>query len=426
MESTDSVRMARVLRLCRKLQTTTFRRQKLELLERFLNKGMLKKVFALVMDPQVQFGLTSSQLEPYINFKLKTELIRADKRFATWVNRLTDLAEGKLSSTDAVSTLVPLFKKSTYEERHLMLSILDKSLNLGVDFAMAQKIFGKDFIKLPEDFMKAGMFNPDLDIEFPVLVEPCIDGERFKLIVSPSGECKAYDCSFADNSRLFKSYYPSLIKRSQRLEQSLEVDVMVIYRDWSHTFACLHTRGLSYEQQWEQLDLFVLDVIVGGNTNTPYSKRRDRAASVAATWKKNGLKAQLIPAVEADSFKAVRKLVKSCREPKGIILKDPQSKYVRKRDSYWLKVRPASLERFSARVEELILAADSNPNSLCGLVLRGEDGKKVILKQFRGESQRLIVAEVGGRLVGRAVEYMKDGNGEPLFCRMRPHRTVNG
>jgi hypothetical protein len=118
--------------------------------------------------------------------------------------------------------------------------------------------------------------------------------------------------------------------------------------------------------------------------------------------------------------------LKSVKSSKGLIIKDPESPYCRKRDTYWLKVRPENLVVFNATVEEMIYENPKNPNTLTGLILKSEDGTRVIIKQFRGTKQRLIVAEWGQSLIGRAVEYELDPQGDPIFKRWRPRHTVNG
>lgn len=426
--SSDSVRAYRILRLCRRLQSTTVRKKKVELVEKFPHKGMLRRIFALTMDPQVHFGFTSATLEPLLESKeYSSELYDADTRLKAWVNTLTSLSKNTFKG-DAVGTLLDLLDETTYEERTLLLSILDKRLNVGIDFATAQRLFGRDFVVLPKDFMKAGLYETDMDIDFPVIAEPLIDGGRFKLVVTEDGECQAYDSSFATNTGFFQPFFPALQRRAAKLKKLIEVDVLLSApgKDWGYVYALLYTRGKSYEEQREELRVYVLDVVVGDNTDTAYSKRRDRAVRVATDWKTEDLNVRIVPCVEVNSRKELMSRLKSVKSSKGLIIKDPESPYCRKRDTYWLKVRPENLVVFNATVEEMIYENPKNPNTLTGLILKSEDGTRVIIKQFRGTKQRLIVAEWGQSLIGRAVEYELDPQGDPIFKRWRPRHTVNG
>ena len=75
---------------------------------------------------------------------------------------------------------------------------------------------------------------------------------------------------------------------------------------------------------------------------------------------------------------------------------------------------------------ELIYDPEGGLNTLCGLMLKAEDGKLALCKRFPHEVLKHNLAERGHKLIGTAMEFTVDADGKPIFYRLRPNRTVNG
>jgi len=202
--------------------------------------------------------------------------------------------------------------------------------------------------------------------EFPVIIEPKYDGIRV-VFLKTDFDVKGYtrNENLLNNYGNFDAIYEQVKQMLSKGNWMLDTECFV--DDWSTTASLLRT----YNSDKSLLKFYVFDIINLDNDEDNLYERKKRLQKIDFDKYKNFV---LTPYVIAHNMEDYKKAYnKWVGEYEGIMLKDPNSKYVFDRSFSWLKVKP--YKDITATIIGFEEGRGKYKNALGAFILKTKDGK---------------------------------------------------
>ena len=166
-----------VYEIIKELEETSGTNDKLAILEREKNNDLLKLVFRLALDPQIQFYTKRIP-------EVKTRRNQGTITFNTALKRLNKLSSRAVTGNAAQEYLEKLLECLMPDQREIIARIILKDMRCGVARGNVNKAWGKDFIPEFPCMLCQSYSEKNLEeIEYPAIIQEKCDGMRIAFIV---------------------------------------------------------------------------------------------------------------------------------------------------------------------------------------------------------------------------------------------------
>lgn len=312
---------------------------------------VLQQVLKYSYDSSIRFGIASNKIE------MPVTLAPHPIDFDSWVFTLLDQVMAETRPSVKKELIEEQLGKLDSSSKTLLVRIIDKDLRAGFGETIINKVCKTLLTKF--DVMLAKPFAARLVPSWPMLVEPKLDGLR----------CIAeVDCG----SKIVR-FFTRSGKAIDSLS-NLEHEVLVFAMQFgtaeiplpSVAFDCEVTSGTflesmssvrSSKEQVTEGTLHVFDVLVRGPGHSPIALsdaelqeqgtqqvRRQRLQAGFTVLKKHLPELKFVKLTESyavTSEEEVFTMYERCRDAglEGVIVKDPNAFYVKKRSASWMKIK---------------------------------------------------------------------------------------
>lgn len=289
-----------------------------------------------------------------------------------------------------LSKLSKILKVVSKNELVLLKRILLKDLQIGLSNEVINKLY-PNLIQYPTRFMMPGDYAPNLSITFPIIAEPEFRrGIRIKMVSVPKGITGAYSQSYKVYSMLFKGPLEILSGVSEKLGKVVEVDTYLVCLDRGIASILNNITSLSrilLREVETRTNLYVFDFIIQGDEKIPLERRKETVTKFVARVRKKTKVSNIsvmpyIMALDREELKKANNVISKKAKIKGIIIKDPNSPYSYKQDSFWLRYRNIEVER-----GRLLQVITGHISPCGGVLVRRSNGRKFLLTNL-SSSQR--------------------------------------
>jgi DNA ligase-1 len=407
--------------------------EKQRLLSAHSNNPALRNVFLLTYDWSHTFGFlpTDSQL-----VSTNTNSGGPASRWKEFKSILDALSTRKLTGNAAKTRVLKFLRSVSKTEAKWYVRILARDLRIGVNVKTIAKVWPGLLNTYQVQLAKT---YPDTHpTQFPVAVEPKLDGYRFTIVVE-DGRAAALSRNGREYANLaFLAAQFATVCRNGVFDGEVKAD-----SGWNNTSKLLRTVILTHKQVEEinKIKFWVFDYIPlkdfkAGVSSLTDAQRRERLKGYCGRIDKLGYKnVVLVPRLVAKDQGDLEALLGEyvSRGFEGIMIKDPDAKYevALHRDGrtpYWLKYKP--FEQVDATIVSLVPGTGKNKNRLGAFIVRYENGDEARVGTGFTDKQRDKYWEAGDDLIGKLVEIKRQRDvGDsvaivrfPVFIRIRDAR----
>lgn len=301
-------------------------------------------------------------------FKLtkKVDKEAVKQRFMTFISMLKKDYQFRVHKkgevTDTLLHTVPIFASVPLhsKEANFYYRLLNGE-NFGIDYSLVVDIVGEDFIdkNLFPSFCEGIRSTRNKSSNFPLYVEPCIDGDKLK-ILADHGKVTVV----SQNGNVFTGIFKQLEKKLSLLSAShkFEIDAMGYAKDYSLNSwrTLIYTRFTSISRLESKsefdpslLHISIYDMIIDDKYNEKLSIRKTYVNKLVEKCENSKiLYVQRMLSRKAESLDDLQYLLKGRinksfgkeinEQRKGYILKSCSSTYTYGRNDDWVKVRHES------------------------------------------------------------------------------------
>lgn len=410
-----------ILDLIEKIAATSKRTEKKQLLDKVKMSAMAMEIFQRALDPFITFGVT------------RKEFASSGKGTNTFsvetVQLLMDLGKRKLSGNAALDAIEDHLETMTEKSVELFWRVISKDLRCGMAASSVNEVW-PNLIKV-FDLMLAEPLD-EKRLEFPVIVEPKLDGVRVCAKVDAPNKHVEFLSRSGKPFTTFNVIKKDLLKAFEQQKLAWMLDGEVVTGSFNKTVSEVRRK----EGQAEDAVFYIFDGMSWFNFASmtdakPLLKRwnsllRDSALS------SDGLPAiQLIPQRIAYTVDEVHAIYAEYRAQgfEGAIVKHIEAPYEKKRSHSWMKMK--NQDSVDAPVVGVFEGTGKYEGLMGGLIVELESGVKVRVGSGLSDDQRkeFWKAWHDGELEGRIVEveyheYTPDGSlRHPRFVRFRDSLT---
>lgn len=212
-------------------------------------------------------------------------------------------------------------------------------------------------------FELAYLYRPGMEINFPVFVEPKLDGIRVFVVVDKDGEVSVWTRNRKRLEGLEELY------QECRLPKNTVLDGELYYNDWNTTVAYINSgENLEKLRLWV-FDIFPLDQL--RRSTLPLWKRKQKLSTLRGKCRY----IKVMPSIRCSEWRCVVNVYKRLlkRGFEGAMIKDIHSEYqFGKRTSDWLKLKERDFLTFKCVGAEE--GKGKNKGKLGALILRSKGG----------------------------------------------------
>lgn len=414
------------------LHSTSSRTEKENILLTNKDNALLKKTFELVLNPYVNFFITSvpQELPPSIlEEELNSELEITEDIVIGYLYQQAFGSVDRKELKEGVAAFNFLCKDE--DVRSLLDSIIKKDLGCGVGASTVNKVW--DSLIPTYKLMKAEEKAHLKGIKYPAFVDEKIDGVRMTAYVTPAGEVELKSSSgktyqALDNiksqvgdyySKIKESYYDGCIIDGELIAIK---DGEFIGRAKSNGLALKALLGTATQQEEDMLEFVCFDLlgsamqIEQGFDSSTLVTRRQSFIKLESYSHIYPVKSRFVED-EASAIKFFDRIVSAGGE--GVVVKSHDSPYEAKRSKHWVKLK----KEYEADVIITDAKPHSKKNGMIGsLTVESSDGKvigSVGTKMSDALRKELYTLSSTGTLLGRiaTIQFMEltDKKGKRSF-----------
>jgi len=437
--------MKKVYEIIKYLERTNSRSAKIAILRANRDYEMLKSILYYCYNPYLQFGVSSDKLPK--GRRMNTLIpVTVDDVF-----RLLDKLATKQSATEKEKQLLAdMICTLGKEAEYVFKRIIDKDLKCGVNVKTIKEVFGDDFIpefsvmlaKLSavvikkdrkyefasdEDRMEVERFLNECNGEF--YINPKLDGVRCiaeidvrnRKVKLWSRNGKLYELPFLEQ-RILDAINMEKVNDDEIM---LDGEITVGIGDFQTMMQLARRKTLKPHQYRiiESVKYNVFDVVI------PDVALKDRIKILKEVVKQND-HVKLVEYVEgiANMDFILEQFVKYKELGyEGIMLKDKNAKYERKRTNAWCKVK--DVLTIDVEVIDVVEGTGKYKGMVGALVCKDENGTVFYVGSGLSDSQRKEWWLNKNKIIGKVIEvkvqeFTKDGKPRfPTFLRIRPDKS---
>jgi len=326
-----------------KLESDNSRLFKEALLKENKDNDLLRRVFVAAGDPYTMFYVSKfTKRDPSPG----SAVVSGDGALAYIFPVLESLSSRKATGNEARSTVEGMYASCDPQAQKWFERILLKNLRCGVSETTVNKIwpdaiqkFGVALAESIDSKVVDGKLQINEPIVYPVVVEPKLDGLRC-IAIKEGGVVTLY----TRNGTLLETL--PTIKRVLEAHalDNIVLDGESLGADWSESASVIMSRKKAKDDS--NIVYHVFDVV-------PLSKWRDRSSTTSFSDRRQFLEGVFIRGTSAKCIRITDKIIANNDEDiltfyqkclsqgyEGVMVKDPGAKYVWKRSSSILKLKP--------------------------------------------------------------------------------------
>jgi len=335
--------------------------KKILLLKNYRHQKILKQVLINIYSPLRLFKISPKK----VKIRLYTEKSKPSFRFILFLSLLNQKTKNKISLIRLKRSLSPIFSTAEKLEKDLYSRILNKDLQIDLKLGVVNAAFPK-LITFPGSFTESTSFPINAKLDFPLIAEPELDGDRIK-IFSSKGDSIAFTKDYSLVTKMFKNLINLISHLSKKWDTNIEMD------------------GILSNNK-----LYVFDIILDKEIKTlKYRKRKILTKILSLLEKEISPEVLMLPHIIIKDRKSLRKAIYNLRqkEIKGLILKDPLST---SKKPLWLKINENFITNI--KIVEIVkkkFLEDSSKNT-CGTLVCKLNGKECSIEDIAKKSREYL------------------------------------
>lgn len=329
-----------IYKILEALESDNSRLEKEAILRKNVNNENLKKIFESAYDPYINYYISK--------FKKPIASETDDSRLNDFFKLLEKLSSRLITGNAAKSSVVELFSKMNKLEQKWCERIILKNLRCGVSETTINKIWPgtiKPFAVALAETLDAkttdGEFEISKDeVKYPVYIEPKLDGLRL-IAIKENGKVTLY----TRNGSLIETL-PSIVSALESSSyNNIVLDGEIMGESWNESASVV----MSHKQHKDDstMNYHVFDAVSledwkTQNSNLEFSCRHEMANDIVKMI--NSFNIKIVESILIDTEQDLRKYYLKYLDEgyEGVMLKDPNAKYVWKRSKAIMKLKPVS------------------------------------------------------------------------------------
>ena len=346
------------------------------------SKSTEKMVFLQGLDSTAQ-QMMAEALNPYRVFGVKKydkpeSYAKEDASPDVFFNVLNRLASRQITGNIARSTLSAALGSYTEETAKYLARVVGKDLKCGVTETTLNKLYPN--LVPVYDVMLAGKVDSKFKWYFPVMADAKLDGQRVTAFCE-NGVVNYFSRSGKEADFCNGLFDDEIIRLSEELRSPLVLDGEVMGDTYIET---MNAKGSEADSAKAKLKFHVFDIC--GKTawdqgifNVP---NKVRVELIDSNFSKLGL-TKLVPVLRkiCQNMDELRDFYRHVLDLgyEGLILKDPDSMYEKKRSKSWMKWKPVYQADLTIVGVYAGNEGTKNADKMGGFTLKGEDenGNKI-------------------------------------------------
>lgn len=403
--------------------------KKIEHLKRNKNNRYLREALKWTYDPYTTYGIVDNNeyglREKYHGYGI----------VGSWKNfneLISDLKVRNITGNQARDKTSEVISGSSPLLRPWLQRIINRDLEVGINVTTINKVFPN----LIDDFSlaKANLWDGNSRIEFPVFVEPKIDGMRICIVIRNGiGQALSY------NGKDYTDVFGPWIEAFESISKNIVYDGEA-YADggWNETISLVR-RSVNIDKKAinRKLRLILFDSPTLNALSAKHDYADHRSFDVRrklleydVNYVKSNypkLNVEVIKQWDANSKRDIIKLYDKSLNMgfEGIMIKDPSAPYINDRTDNWLKFKPE--HTVDGTIIDSYLGTGRNSNRLGGFDVELDDGTVVKVGGGFTDSQRDVFWKKRKSMKGMKIEIKSQtqiGNKVasirfPVFSRLR-------
>ena len=312
-----------------------------------VDNELLQLVFRAAQDPYVTYGVAKLKLpKPVVTGVSTTERDVMLEQFITFL--YDSLSTREVTGNDAKRQLTDLFAKMDSVTQKWCMRILLKNLRCGVQVSTVNKTW-PGMIKpfecalcesLKTEPTEGGNFVIVQTINYPVYVEPKLDGLRL-ITIKAAGIVTMYTRNGTELTTL-----PTVAEAIRKAPcDNIVFDGEIMGQDWNESASIVMAHKTHKDDAsmfYNVFDTMPLDEWKSQKSTKIREKRCFETDNVVKLIASD--KVRMVPFIVTNSEKELREYYEICvaKGFEGVVIKDPNAKYIFKRSKSLLKLKPCT------------------------------------------------------------------------------------
>lgn len=331
--------MIEVYQILEALESDNSRLEKESILRKNSDNKILKRIFELSCDPYVSYYVSK--------FKKPQAKDTTESRLDNFISLLDKLSKREITGNAAKDAVISEFSNMSKLEQKWCERIILKNLRCGVSDTTVNKIWPgtiKPFAVALAETLNAkttdGEFEiPDGEVTYPIYIEPKLDGLRLIAVKEPRKVTL-----YTRNGSVIETL-PTLTKILENSNFNGVLDGEIMGADWNESASVVMSH--KHNKDDSNMIYHVFDCVSIDNWQTQENKSQFSSRNQAVN--------DLVKVIASDKVRAVPSTLINNEEElrsfylkyldegyEGVMLKDPNAKYVWKRSKAILKLKPVS------------------------------------------------------------------------------------
>lgn len=337
--------MATVIEILEQLEATSGSNAKIDILETYSRNSLLKSIFVAAQDPYIVY---------YVNkFKMPAPAHPASggsdlllERFLQQV--LPRLSTRAVTGNDAKALVEREFSTMNVLEQKWCQRILIKNMRCGVQASTVNKVW-PDAIKgfevalaktLKSDFVKGEGIKILEEVQYPVRVEPKLDGLRC-IAVKQSGVVTFY----TRNGTVLETLPKIKASLEAAHYDNVVLDGEAMGEDWNESASVLMAKKSKHDDSnivYNVFDAMPLNDWINQDSTMPYAERVKLVLTVVDNCREPNAPVKQVPHIMARNESELKAYFAKCMDEgfEGVMLKTLNTPYKFKRSDNILKLKP--------------------------------------------------------------------------------------
>ena len=312
---------------------------------------LFQQTLKYAYDASIRFGISAGKIDK------RTTSPARPQEFGSWVFTLLDNVIAESSATEKKQLIEEKLATMSRDGADLLLKVIDKDLRCGISESTINKVFNDLLSKF--DVMLAKPFAARHVSKWPVLVEPKLDGLRVIAIADTAAKDVRFFTRSGKTIDSLNNFKDEVLTFAYQFETESCPHVTVAFDGevTSGSFLESLSQVRKSSKQVTEGTYHIFDVLVRGPGHSPIAmtdaelqeqgvqkERRSRLLRSYMEFRKHIPQVKFLKLTEcylASCEDEVFSIYNGCRDAglEGVIIKNPDAYYVKKRSPAWLKIK---------------------------------------------------------------------------------------